>query len=270
MFRRSLTLILSLLISAPVYAHEFWISPVNYEVAPDEPIEAHFRVGQGFSGSSHSFLTRYATRHGVVHLGQNIDITARNGDRPAFQHPGLPNGLAVLVHETTDSMLTYKDYEKFVAFVEHKDFVGQPETHLARGLPEVGFVESYRRFAKSLVSVGDGAGQDGPVGLDIEIVALANPYTDDLSNGMQVRVLMAGQPRADVQVEVFQRAIGTKDTAEITLYRTNSDGIATFPVAAGQEYMIDNVALIPVEPEVQGNPVWHSLWANLTFNVPAN
>ena len=34
--------------------------------------------------------------------------------------------------------------------------------------------------------------------------------------------------------------------------------------------MIDNVALIPVEPEVQGNPVWHSLWANLTFNVPAN
>ena len=87
---------------------------------------------------------------------------------------------------------------------------------------------------------------------------------------MQVRVLMAGQPRADVQVEVFQRAIGTKDTAEVTLYRTNSDGIATFPVAAGQEYMIDNVALIPVEPEVQGNPVWHSLWANLTFNVPAN
>jgi uncharacterized GH25 family protein len=270
MFRQALTLILSLLISVPAYAHEFWISPVNYEVAPDEPIEAHLRVGQGFEGGSHSFLSRYATRHGVLHLSQNIGITARNGDRPAFQHPGLPNGLAVLVHETSDSTLTYREYQKFVAFVEHKDFAGQPEAHVARGLPEVGFVESYRRFAKSLISVGDGAGQDRPVGLDIEIVALANPYTDDLSNGMRVHVLMAGQPRADVQLEVFQRATATKDTAQITLYRTDSDGIATFPVTAGQEYMVDNVALIPVEAEVEGNPVWHSLWANLTFSVPAN
>ena len=270
MFQWSFALVSSILISASAYAHEFWISPVNYEVTPDEPIEAHFRVGQGFDGGSHSFLSRYATRHGVVHLDQNIDISARNGDRPAFQHPGLPNGLAVLVHETTDSTLTYREYEKFLAFVEHKDFAGQPEAHVARGLPEVGFVESYRRFAKSLVSVGNGAGQDEPVGLDIEIVALANPYTDNLSNGMQVHVLMAGQPRADVQVEVFQRATATKDAAQITLYRTDTDGIATFPVAAGQEYMVDNVALIPVKPEVEGNPVWRSLWASLTFSVPAN
>jgi len=34
--------------------------------------------------------------------------------------------------------------------------------------------------------------------------------------------------------------------------------------------MVDSVALLPLEPEVDGNPVWHSLWANLTFAVPSD
>jgi hypothetical protein len=130
-----------------------------------------------------------------------------------MQHPGLEDGLAVLVHETTDSTLTYREFDKFVNFIKHKDFEGLPEAHLARGLPEVGFVESYRRFAKSLIAVGSGAGQDRPVGLEIEIVALSNPYTDDLSEGMAVQVLLNAAPRADVQVEVFSRPAGTKEPA---------------------------------------------------------
>jgi uncharacterized GH25 family protein len=270
MFRWSLTLILSVLFTAPVYAHEFWISPVKYEIDINQSIEAHFRVGQRFNGSSNSFLSRYTTRQEVVQMGKIIQVMGRNGDRPAFQMAGLPNGLAVLVHETTDSTLTYRDYEKFVAFVKHKNFEGQPEAHTARGLPKVGFVESYRRFAKSLLAIGDGVGQDMPIGLDIEIVALKNPYTDDLSNGMQVRILMAGLPRAQAQVELFERAFGTTDEAKVSLYQTDAEGIATFPVIAGREYMVDNVALLPLEPEVDGNPVWHSLWANLTFMVPSD
>jgi hypothetical protein len=34
--------------------------------------------------------------------------------------------------------------------------------------------------------------------------------------------------------------------------------------------MIDNVALRPVDPASKDDPVWHSLWANLTFAVPAD
>jgi uncharacterized GH25 family protein len=259
-----------MLFTAPVYAHEFWISPVKYEIDINQPIEAHFRVGQVFHGSSNSFLTRYTTRQEVVQMGKIIQVKGRNGERPAFQVAGLPNGLAVLVHETTDRTLTYQDYNKFVSFVKHKNFEGQPEAHTVRGLPKIGFVESYRRFAKSLLAIGDGGGQDIPVGLDIEIVALTNPYTADLSNGMQVRILMAGLPRAHAQVELFERALGTTDEAKVSLYQTNAEGIPTFPVIAGREYMVDNVALLPLEPEINGEPVWHRLWANLTFAVPSD
>jgi len=187
-----------------------------------------------------------------------------------MQYPGLEDGLAVLVHETTDSTLTYREFEKFINFIEHKDFEGLPEAHIARGLPDVGFIESYRRFAKSLVSVGYGAGQDRQIGLEIEIVALSNPYTDELSEGMAVQVFLNGTRRADVQIEVFSRRAGTKEPALIQLYRTDALGIARFPVISGHEYMVDNVALRPVEAASADDPVWHSLWANLTFAVPKN
>jgi uncharacterized GH25 family protein len=268
MFQQSLTLILSLLFTIPVYAHEFWISPVKYEIDINQPIEAHFRVGQDFDGGSYSFLERDTTRHEVMQAGKIIKVTGRNGDRPAFQLEGLPNGLAILVHETTNSTLTYKDYEKFIGFVKHKAFKGLPQAHTSRGLPKIDFDESYSRFAKSLVAIGDGMGQDISVGLKIEIVALTNPYTDDLSNGMNVQVLMAGQPRVNVQVELFERPINSNEKVQIRLYTTNAQGIATFPVIIGHEYMLDNVALIPLETKVDGDPVWHSLWANLTFAVP--
>ena len=268
MSQRSLILILSLIFANPVYAHEFWISPVKYEIGIDEPIEAHNRVGQNFIGGSYSFLERDANRHEVMQAGKKTKITARNGDRPAFQLEGLPNGLAILVHETTNSTLTYRDFEKFKGFVKHKAFEGLPQAHISRGLPKTDFVESYSRFAKSLIAIGDGEGKDVSVGHRIEIIALTNPYTDDVSNGMHVQVLMAGQPRADVQVELFERPFNSDGEAQISLHTTDINGIAIFPVKVGHEYMVDNVALIPIEPKVEGDPVWQSIWANLTFYIP--
>ena len=53
--------------------------------------------------------------------------------------------------------------------------------------------------------------KDVSVGHRIEIIALTNPYTDDISNGMHVQILMAGQPRADVQVELFERPFNSDE-----------------------------------------------------------
>jgi uncharacterized GH25 family protein len=270
MFRQSFYLLGCLLLSAPVYAHEFWISPVDFQIEPQSPIAADFRVGQKFNGGIHSYLSNDTTRHEIHHAGQMIKVPAREGDRPGFQHTGLPGGLAILVHETTDSTLTYHTFYEFNAFVAHKGFAGLAEAHRARDLPEVDFVESYRRFAKSLIAVGDGTGRDRPVGLKIEIVALRNPYTSDPGDGMRLQVLLDGQPRPDVQVEVFDRPIGSKEPVQITLYRTDANGIAQFPLSAGREYMVDNVALVALQPVSEGDPVWRSLWANLTFAVPGN
>ena len=269
MFFRPTFLLCSLLLISPVYAHEFWISPEKYEIAVAESFAADFRVGEGFNGSQLSYLKERATRHSYVQNGVETTISGRNGDRPALKISSLKNGLAILVHETTDSTLKYSEFEKFKNFVKHKAFGGVLTAHKVRGLPKTGFRESYRRFAKSLIAVGNGSGNDINVGLQIEIIAQANPYIDDMVSGLPVLVLLEGKPRSNAQVELFARPTGTDKNVEVTLHFTNDMGIATLPVKQGYEYMADHVALLPLEPSQKNDPVWHSLWANLTFSVPA-
>lgn len=252
--------------SAAAFAHEFWISPETYQIAEGDPIVANLRVGENLTGSAYPYLPRNTARFEVYLDGEFQAVTSRIGDRPALNQIFPGDGLAIAVHETTDLRLTYRKWEKFEAFTEHKDFAWAQGEHRSRGLPETGFKEAYRRFAKSLVGIGDSKGKDFAVGLETEIVALANPYADDLSAGLPVRVLYQGEPRVDVQVEVFSRP--PAGDVEVSLHRTNEEGVAVIPMEAGNEYLVDSVVMLPTEPDSDGDPVWRSLWASLTFRTP--
>lgn len=247
-------------------SHEFWISPEAYQVEQGAPLLAHFRVGENFKGSAYSYLERNTARFEVVMGGQSFDHGAVIGDRPALSRSVPGQGLAIVVHETTDSALTYRDWAKFVNFVESKDLGDALTRHQDRGLPETGFIETYRRYAKSLIAVGHGDGVDQNMGLDTEIIALANPFAPSLGDTLPVKVLLYGTPRADAQVEVFERQPDGSVTA--FLRRTNGDGVAILPVKPGHEYQVDSVVLEARDTTDALSAVWHSMWANLTFAVP--
>ena len=250
----------------PATSHEFWIDPEAFQVSGDTPLEARLRVGQSFNGSSLSYLPRNFTRFEVAQGDTLTEVTGRFGDNPALNISGMEDGLVVVLHETTDSTLTYNEWDRFVRFAEHKDFADIEARHLARGLPMDSFIEVYSRHAKSLMAYGSGAGVDQEYGLRTEFVALANPFTDDLSDGFPVLVLLEGEPRADAQVELFDRAPDGEVT--VTLHRTDEDGHALLPVEPGHVYLADAVTLLPYESDLEGAPVWQTLWASLTFMVP--
>ena len=252
-------------------AHEFWIDAEAWRVPAGAPVVATFRNGEEMVGSGLSYIPARSARLDMVVGGATRPVPARVGDNPAVAVDGLPEGLVVLVHETAPQSLTYRPkddrtgWERFVGFAEHKAFDGAIEAHRARGLPEEGVTERYTRFAKALVAVGDGAGADAPTGLRTEIVAEANPYVDDVSQGLPVRVLLDGAPRADAQVELFARA--PDGTVTITTQRTDAEGRAVLAVRPGHAYLADAVAIEPLDPEADG-AMWHTLWAALTFAVP--
>ncbi len=262
---KSLTLLL--VSTLPAVGHEFWISPLDYQIDAGEAVKADLRVGQSFKGAAFGYIPQNFVRFEFGHDGKLSPLLGRIGDRPAVSVVVSEEGLWVIVHETTDNLLTWDTWEKFVSFVEHKKLAGTLELHAERGLSQEGVKESYRRFAKSLVAVGDGAGEDSEAGLRTEIVAGANPYTDDLSGGLPVRVLFEGAPRAGAQVEVFDRDPG----GEVTTFTemTDPDGRASIPVEPGHEYLLDAVVMLPLYPaDETTEPVWQSLWASLTFRVP--
>ncbi len=244
--------------------HEFWIEPEQYQVDIDTPIVAHFRNGQEFKGISLGFFSRQSLRFDLITGDGAMPITARMGDVPALGGVNAPRtGLAAIVHETAPSTISYKTWDKFQTFADHKAFEQIRERHFARGLPEADFTETYRRFAKALVVVGDGAGRDAPSGMETEFVALTNPYAGAVTS-VHVRLLYQGQPRASAQVEVFDKDPAGDVT--ITYLTTDAAGETHVPVRTGHSYLLDAVVLRPA-PDGEA-PVWETLWAALTFAIP--
>ncbi|TGD60837.1 DUF4198 domain-containing protein [Tabrizicola sp. WMC-M-20] len=253
--------------TAMAKAHEFWLSPEDYTVARDGVMQVRLRVGSEMKGHVLSYLPQDIDRFEVIQSDGVRPVEGRMGDNPALVMDARQDGLAVVVHETNDAVTTYDDFAEFQRFVAHKDFRTAVTDHTARGLRKTGFRETYRRHAKSLVAVGSGAGADRAVGMVIEIVALANPYTDDLTAGMPLLVLLDGVARPDAQLELFQTS--PDGTVTITLHRTDADGLVTVPVLKGMEYLADSVNLRALpNDDVDVGPVWHSDWASLTFHTP--
>ena len=257
---------LAVILAAPLSAHEFWIDPVETQVESGGTVAADIRVGEKFKGAAYAYLPPNFERFELVVGDQIVPVEGRAGDRPALQMEAPADGLVVVVHQTRAYDLTYDSFDKFRGFLEHKDALWALDRGEPLGLDPEKVKEVYTRFGKSLIAVGDGAGSDREVGLLTEIVAEANPYTDDLADGLPVQVLFEGAPRTDAQVELWARASDGSVTVE--KYRTDGEGRVTLPMAPGTDYLVDAVVFREVTPETPDAAHFESLWASLTFTTP--
>ncbi len=243
-------------------AHEFWIDPEEYQVPAGQTVTANLRNGENFVGGSLAWFDHWRVRS-EARLDEVTPLEGRSGDFPAISHEPMGEGLLRLVHQTNVDLLTYKEPAKFQRFLDHKDLD-------ASALPDLAypFREGYARYTKALVAVGHGAGQDDVAGLEIEFVAQKNPYVEDVSAGLPVVLIYQDAPRADAQVEVFEKAPDGEVT--ISLLRTDAQGVVLVPVQAGHTYLLDSVVLrlpdaaLAAEKDI----AWETLWAALTFQMP--
>ncbi|WP_018689652.1 DUF4198 domain-containing protein [Ahrensia kielensis] len=258
------------LFSAPASAHEMWLEGVNYEIDVDEKIVSNLKVGQNFKGSTYSFFPDSFQRFDIALADQLKPVEGRLGNRPTVDINALGEGLNILLYQSNDMIVTYTEFDKFASFVTHKAFENTLAEHEQRGFPKDKFREVYSRYAKSLIGVGNARGADRSYGLETEIVALENPYTDKLDDGFDVKVLYQGSPRKNAQVEVFEKTADAEDDVRVFTTRTNDDGIATIAVKPDHIYQLDAVVIRqPANALAQEkNAVWETLWANMTFATP--
>lgn len=249
---------------AHVSAHEFWIEPQEFQVEIGGEMAIDLKNGQNFVGTRLSYFENQFTRFELAQGDIVIAAKGRTGDRPALTANAQNDGLLVILHETTSSTLKYKEWVKFTNFADHKDFPNAEADHKVAGWPQTDFRESYTRHVKALIAVGAGDGADRNFGMATEFVALTNPYADSFDGDMKVQVFFDAVPRADVQVEVFERA--PDESVLVTLYRTDESGIASIPVKSAHTYLFDAVVLQPYTSDDKA--VWQTLWAALTFHVP--
>jgi len=250
-------------------AHEFWIQPLSYRLAAEEPLIADVRVGMDFGGNQLAYIPGTINALNITNADGTEKIVGRIGDIPSINTIPASGGLQIVTLFSTSSVLTWDDFQKFDDFVNLHGMGWVLARHTERGLPDVGFKEAYTRFVKSLVAVGDGAGQDRFTGMFFELVAGKNPYTDDMSEGMPITVMFKGQPLPDKQVDLFFRdPAGALTRLSV---QSNSEGLAIVPNIGEGEYMINVVHMIEPFPEDQERTgvMWHSLWGSITFAIGA-
>ena len=256
----------SLVAAFHVQAHEYWLQPENFRLQAEDNIRANIRVGQHFKGDSYAYLPDELEYVNIYLADVSKAVKGRFGDIPAFNLRPLGEGLNILSVSTQPFKLTYTDEGKFEKFLKYDGLEWVLKEHEKRGLPETGFTEAYRRHAKALLKVGNGEGSDRRTGLEFEWVMQTNPYTDT-GDTLTAQLWWREQVFSNAAFRVFVLKDGKVSEAT---YKTDDNGMATFPRTKDATYMVNAVhMLIPAAEIVQTmGAVWESRWASVTFFTP--
>lgn len=248
-------------------AHEFWVEPLDFILEPGDPVAAHLNVGEMMKGDTFPYLPDRFVEFSIRDPQEKRRVVQSLGTIPAAREQARRSGLHVFTYHSMPSVANYDAFESFEKFLEEEDLTGIAEAHRERGLPDAGFAEAFTRYAKALVRIGDGAGQDSPVGMPFELVAEANPYTQREADTLNVKLLWQGREMPDTQVKVFHRA----EQGEVSVLHLVSDAEGRVPIALDDSgvYMLSAVHMIEASKEVASSTgaVWHSHWASLTFRA---
>lgn len=255
------------LMSLPSSAHEFWLEPSDFQPKVGDVVTVDLVIGTHFDGFSSPYTPDEIAAFGLIDAAGNTPITGRFGDMPAGQFVVAQVGLSLLYHQTTPSYVTYTKPEKFISFAVEKGFADVAARYQKQTAENFRLVEKYRRFAKSLIMVGPASGQDQLLGLEMELVALTNPYQQSASKEFTVAVYESGVPRPGAQVTVFIRH--TPSDVEKKIIIADERGQVHLSLLPGSHYLFDSVKLQPIkDADPIKNAEWESLWAALTFAVP--
>ena len=247
----------------PLSAHEFWIDPVSHIVDPGGEIAAELRIGQDYKGGNYPYISSQFESFTVSGPSGTGEYIGHEGDRPALKMTPEEPGLVVLTYVSRPSRLVYRKWEKFVSYTTNEGLDGAVERHRADGLPETGFREDYQRHAKAMIQVGpvDPEEREAAQGLDLELVALGNPFDPALET-LRVRLLRFSKPAPDVRISIFRKD-GDGTTTERV--RTDATGHADIALEDGARHLLNAVVMDRSErPGID----WDSDWASLTFARP--
>lgn len=245
------------LLAAPAAAHDFWIEPSSFRPAPGERVAVRLRVGENLKGDAVPRNPGRIERFAAVGPAGETEVTGIEGVDPAgWASPAGP-GLHWLVFDSNHASVEQTG-PKFDSYLEEEGL------ERIRGLRKAGegpVKEIYSRCAKSLLRVGDGsAGYDRVLGLELELIPEKDPYSLKPGEALPVRLLYHGKP-LDGALVVGMASPETKVSAR------TAEGRASLVLDRPGLWLIKAVHMIPA-PEGSGAE-WESLWASLTFELPA-
>ena len=242
-----------------VQAHELWLEPINFKFNNKELLKININIGQNFAGSPFGYYDPNKKKLYIENKNKVKNLTPRNGDFPAIQTLILEKGFHVLNYETNYEFLKYESVEKFEDFLKEQNLQSAAGKFDKSKPP----TESYRRFAKTLITDGGNNFFIQKPKLDFEIIALNSPY-DLKSNLFKFQILEKGNPLKNWQITIFSR---DEENNYKEIVKTNSNGVGRIKIFDNRAYLLSAVKLDKANylEKIKYKSDWFSLWASLTF-----
>ncbi len=262
--RLGLAVALALLAAPALRAHDFWIEPSAFRPAIAQRLAVRLRVGQEFKGDP---VPR------DLNLLKRFVLVGPGGETPV---PGVPNtepagfvsipapGLYTIVYASSPEPVQL-DAKKFNDYLSQEGLESIRELRAQAGQSDAPDREIFSRCAKALVAAGGGgaaAGWNRALGLRLELVPEANPYTLAVGGVLPARLLYEGKPLAGALVTAF-----TKDHPEQKVaVRSDARGRVALKLDRPGVWLVKAVHMIPAPKESGAD--WESFWASVTFEMP--
>jgi uncharacterized GH25 family protein len=259
--RRAAIAALVAMTGAPLAAHDFWIEPSTFRPEAGAIVGIGLRVGQGFVGDpvwrSSALIAEFIVREG----DREAEIGGSDGSDPAGVLIADGRETAIVAYRSEPAFIELPA-ERFEDYLRLEGLGGIVARRRERGRSAAPGLEYFTRYAKALLSGrSPSRAVTRPIGFEIEIVPDADPTT--MSGAFAGAVLYRGAPLAGALVVAMPRANG----AERSAVRTDARGAFTFSRLKPGVWLIKCVHM--VEAGWFSRADWQSLWASLTFDVPA-
>ncbi len=257
-----------LVTAAAVAAHDLFLKPVRFFLAPNSHSTVHI-INGNFTDSEAAVTWDRVTAASIVSPAGTTQLTAASWhttEKAASLelHAGDPGTYAVGVSTMPRVLGLEAD-----AFNQYLASDGVPDILEARrrdGQLGKAVRERYSKHVKTLVQVGDArTAQFGTVfGYPAELVPLENPYALKAGGVLAARALVDGQPVAN-QFVVAGGRTPNGQRLEVQQVRTDADGVARIQLRSAGQYYVKFIHMVPVTAEADVD--YESKWATLTFEI---
>ncbi len=249
-------------------AHEFWMLPRPFAIAPNGTTRLTLNVGEYFSGDIIAFSTQYVAA--LHHYAQDVDTdllpkvstTPTVGEFPIrLDKPGTH----LFSYDSQPNSITLGG-EKFNAYLHDEGLDGIVRQREAAGNLLKPARERYRRFVKTLAQAGDVSDATFAIrtGQRFEIVPMTDPLAAVAGERLAFTLYFEQKPLAGALIKAW-RVDG--DQTLMIRARTDAAGQVAFDLPYAGTWMLSVVHMIAAVGAAGYD--YDSLWGNLTFSLKA-
>ena len=257
-------LVVLALVASPVHAHDFFISPSAHRVDIGKPVSIVMQVGYDKEMDVLPRSNRRIVRFEGL-LGTTVQaVEGKHGESPAGRIAFDSAGVATIIYQSshTDIELDGPKFEHYLVEEGLEDIAAE---RAKLGVTASPGRESYARYAKTLVTVGDGTdGWNRRVGLPAELVALTDPRAGGLA---QFQLFYEDKPRANARVDILR--IEKTRLISVSHARTDAGGKVALQVPGDGVWLVATTLMRAAPPELGLEGDWESFWASIEFETGA-